>query len=128
MSICLLGAGAASVEVEAADLLIGGATTSITPEGPVAVSGQFPTRIAQTVENPVTATALALETREGDEVIDQAIMVSCDLVAIRGTIQEQLRERVQSRLAGFDVKKLFLNATHTHTGPVPEESTDGTPQ
>ena len=123
MSICLLGAGAASVEVEAAELLIGGATTSITPEGPVAVSGQFPTRIAQTVENPVTATALALETREQDKVIDQAIMVSCDLVAIRGTIQEQLRERVKPRLAGFDVKKLLLNATHTHTGPVTEEGT-----
>jgi hypothetical protein len=105
-------------DVDAAELLVGGATTSITPDEPVAVSGQFPTRIARTVENPCTATALALEAREGDKVVDQAIMVSCDLVAIRGTIQDQLRQRVKDRLQGFDIKKLLLNATHTHTGPV----------
>ncbi len=104
--------------VDAAELLVGGATTSITPDEPVAVSGQFPTRIARTVENPCTATALALEARDGDKVVDQAIMVSCDLVAIRGTIQDQLREKLEGKLDGFDLEKLFLNATHTHTGPV----------
>jgi hypothetical protein len=104
--------------VQAAELLIGGATVSITPEQPIALSGQFHTRIAREVENPCTATALALERREGDSVIDQALMVSCDLVAIRGTIQDQLRARVEGRVPGLDLSKLFLVATHTHTGPV----------
>jgi len=103
---------------EAAELLIGGATTSITPSKPVALSGQFHTRIARSVDNPVTATALALEARSAEKATEQAIMVSCDLVAIRGTIQEQLRERLRSKLPGFDVRKLLLSATHTHTAPV----------
>ncbi|HUT94443.1 MAG TPA: hypothetical protein VMY37_33605 [Thermoguttaceae bacterium] len=116
--VCALLAGGIRGNVEAAELHVGAAFTSITPDEPVAVSGQFPTRIARTVENPCTATALALESREGDKVVDQAIMVSCDLVAIRGTIQDQLREKLEGKLDGFDLKKLFLNATHTHTGPV----------
>jgi hypothetical protein len=105
----------------AAELWVGGATVSITPEEPVALSGQFHTRIARTVENPVTATAVALEARDGQKVVDQAIMVACDLVAIRGTIQDDLRKRLEGKLPGFDLEKLFLSATHTHTAPVMRE-------
>ena len=107
-----------AADAKAAEFLVGAATTSITPDKPVALSGQFHTRVAKKVESPVTATALALESRDGDKVLDQAIMVSCDLVAIRKDIQARFRERVKSRLPGFDVRKLFLSATHTHTGPV----------
>ena len=110
--------GSTTCGAGAAELLVGGATTSITPDKPVALSGQMRTRIARSVDNPVTATALALETRHGEKSLDRAIMVSCDLVAIRGTIQEDLRQRVRSKLPGFDVRKLFLTATHTHTAPV----------
>jgi len=67
----------------AAELHMGGATVSITPDEPVAISGQMRTRIARTVESAATATALALESREGDKVLDQAIFVSCDLVALK---------------------------------------------
>ncbi|MCC7334924.1 MAG: hypothetical protein IT422_07505 [Pirellulaceae bacterium] len=105
----------------ASELHLGGATTSITPDGPVALSGQMHTRIARSVDSPVTATALALESREGDMVLDQAIMVSCDLVAIREGILEMVRQRIQDRLPGFDVSKLVMNATHTHTAPVMRE-------
>ncbi|MBN1419224.1 MAG: hypothetical protein JXP34_10635 [Planctomycetes bacterium] len=108
----------ASVPAMAADLLVGGATISITPGKPVAVAGQFHTRIAKTVENPVTATAVALERRDGDRVLEQAVMVSCDLVAIRGTIQDDLRRRLDGRLPDLDLRKIFLTATHTHTAPV----------
>ena len=97
---------------------LGAATVSITPELPVALSGQMNTRIAREVESEITATALALESRDGDNVLDQAMMVSCDLVAIREGIIEMIRERVRERLPAFDVTKLFLNATHTHTAPV----------
>lgn len=103
------------------ELLIGGASVSITPDRPVALSGQMRTRIGREVESPVTATALALESRDGEEVRDQAIMISCDLVAIREGILEKVRQRVQDRLEDFDVQKLFLNATHTHTAPVMRE-------
>jgi len=117
-SVLLPLVGSTPGNAEAAELLVGGATTSITPDKPVALSGQMRTRIARSVDNPVTATALALETRHKDKSLDQAIMVSCDLVAIRGTIQDDLRRRIRSKLPDFDVKKLFLTATHTHTAPV----------
>ncbi len=102
----------------AEELLIGRASVSITPEIPVALSGQMHTRIAKEVESEVIASAIALESRDGDKAIDQAIMVSCDLVAIRKGILELVRERVAQRMPDFDVKKIFLNATHTHTAPV----------
>jgi hypothetical protein len=106
--------------VEAGELHMGGATISITPEQPVALAGQMHTRIARHVESPVTATALALEFREGNQVVDQAIMISCDLVAIHRDILERARSRVAERLPRFDAGKMFLNATHTHTAPVTE--------
>ena len=107
-----------ALPIFAKELLIGKATVSITPELPVALSGQMHTRIAKTIESEVIASAIALESRKGDQSVDQAIMVSCDLVAIRKGILEMVRERVEKRLPGFDVKKIFLNATHTHTAPV----------
>ena len=95
----------------------GWAMTSITPDVPVALAGQFHKRISERIETPVTATALAIETRVGDQAIDQAIMVSCDLVIIADHIQPRLRKLLAGRLPGFDPKKLFLNATHTHSAP-----------
>ncbi|MCX6619909.1 MAG: hypothetical protein NTY38_02285 [Acidobacteria bacterium] len=72
------------------------------------------TRIAKVVHDPVTATALALETKEDGA---QAIMVSCDLVMITEELQHRLRDRTKAKLPGFDIRNLFLNSTHTHTGP-----------
>jgi len=109
---------AAAQGAEAAELLIGAATTSITPDKPVPLAGQFHTRIARAVDNPVTATAVAIESRAGDDVLDQAVMVSCDLVAIREGVQDRFREALKARLPGLDVRKAFLSATHTHTAPV----------
>ena len=102
-------------------LHVGWATRSITPEIPVALAGQRHLRIAHKVLDPVTCTALAIETRDGDSTIDQAILVSCDLVSIRGGLQERLRSSLKSKLPDFDESKLFLNATHTHTAPVSYE-------
>ena len=116
-----------------AELLVGSASTSITPDKPVALSGQHHLRISKGVESPVTATAIALQTRQGDHVVDQAILISCDLVGVPGIVLEQTRRRIQPLLGDFDPKKLILNATHTHTAPVMEEGlyqipTDGVMQ
>src|SRR5262249_21745777 len=108
-------------ECGASELYVGGATVSITPDRPVALAGQMHTRIAGSVESPVTATALALESRDGDKVVDQAILVSCDLVSIDAAVLAQVRRRVKDRLPGVDAQKLVLSATHTHTAPVMKE-------
>ncbi|AGA24642.1 hypothetical protein [Singulisphaera acidiphila] len=110
-----------AAESRAAELHVGGATVSITPDRPVAIAGQMRTRIARDVESPVTATALALESKEGDKVLDQAIMISCDLVAIESAVLAQVRRRVKERLPDLDSQKVLLNATHTHTAPVMTE-------
>ena len=111
----------AVIECRASELHVGGATVSITPDRPVALAGQMHTRIARSVESPVMATALALESRDGDKVLDQAILVSCDLVAIEATVLGQVRKKVKDRLPDLDVQKLVLSATHTHTAPVMKE-------
>ena len=105
----------------ASDLHIGAATVDITPERPVALAGQMHTRISKQATTPIFVTAIALESRDGDQVLDQAIMISCDLVAIRKGIIEMVREKAKDKIPGFDLNKLFLNATHTHTAPVTTE-------
>jgi hypothetical protein len=98
-------------------MLVGWSTADITPDRPVVLRGQFHTRISDRVNDPLTATALAMEADDGTGGKEQALMVSCDLVSVPGVIHERLREALRPRLPDFDVSKLFLNATHTHTGP-----------
>ena len=98
-------------------LLIGWNSKSITPERPVVLTGQGHARVSKSVRDPIMATALAIEAEDEKGANEQAIMVSCDLLGIRSGVQDALRELVEPKLPGFDVSKLFLNATHTHTGP-----------
>jgi len=94
------------------NILIGWASESITPQRPVALSGQFHVRISKYVHDPIMATALAIETED-----EQAIMVSCDLIRIEKPLQDKLRDLVKSKLPELDTSKLCLNGTHTHTAP-----------
>ena len=98
-------------------LHIGWAHVDITPDKPVALVGQLRKRISQGVKDPLTATALAIETRNADHSIEQAIMVSCDVIYIRKAVSDRLKKLIKSRITDFDSEKLFLNATHTHTAP-----------
>ena len=99
-------------------LYVGWSSKSITPDKPVALAGQFRTRISRKTMDPVTCTALALETRDGNKSVETAIMVSVDVAVIRGALQDEVVALLKKKLPGFDTKKLVLNATHTHTGPV----------
>lgn len=96
-----------------AELRIGWGSTDITPDRPAALSGSFHTRISTSVHDPITATALVIESGG-----DHAVMVSVDLVAVDKELQQEVRRRLEGRLPGFNPGKLFLHATHTHTAPV----------
>lgn len=110
---------------QADELLIGSATVDITPDQPVALAGQFSTRISKKVETPIVVSAIAIEALDAGEARrDVAIMIACDLVAIRTGIQERLREKLAAQLPGVDMRKVFLSATHTHTAPVTTEMVD----
>ena len=113
VEMLLLSAGAS-----AAELLVGTAVVDITAAKPVAVSGQFHLRIAKTVETPITANVIALESCEGGASRDAAIMVSCDLLYIPPEVLGRVRRAVREHLPDLDTRKLFLNGTHTHTAPV----------
>ena len=102
----------------AAELHVGAATADLTPSEPVAVSGQFHLRIARKVESPVTASVIALESRDGSRALDAAVMVSCDVVGIPAEVLRLVREAVGRQLPKLETPKVFLAATHTHTAPV----------
>jgi hypothetical protein len=105
-------------------LHVGWARTDITPDKPVALVGFHKRRISEGVKDAITATALALESMgPNGEVVDQAIMISCDLISIRKSTQESVRELLKERLPDFDAEKVLLNATHTHQAPQQQSGT-----
>ncbi len=97
-------------------LNIGWASRSITPDRPVLLSGQFHTRVSETVHDPITVTALALE-QEGDSSA-RAVLVSCDMVGVYGDVIERVREALAERVPDLDPRQLIVSATHTHTSMV----------
>ena len=99
-------------------LSIGWASQDVTPTRPVMLYGQLETRVSKEVKDPVTVTALAIEAPGPDKGADQAILVSCDLEYVPPLIQKRVREGFHGQVPDFDVRKLFMNATHTHTAPV----------
>jgi len=111
----------AAPEVPSGDLRIGWASSDDTPPRPVALRGQFFTRISKEVRDPVTSTALAVEAVDGGTVVDQAIIISSDRVSINAWLQQRVRDRVQEQLDDFDARKLLISATHTHTAPDVED-------
>ena len=113
-----LSLGLAGRYAGAAELWIGAATADITPDRPVPLTGNATVRVAREVLSRCTANVLALESRDGARVLDQAILVSCDLCVIRPGIQDGFRKCLEGRLPGFALNKLFLAATHTHAAPV----------
>jgi hypothetical protein len=99
------------------ELLIGWASRDITPDRPVMLRGQFHTRVSEGIKDPLTITALALESVGGERPGGQAVMVSCDLVGIPDSLRDAVRARLAASLPELQVESVCLNATHTHTAP-----------
>ncbi|MGC9317379.1 MAG: hypothetical protein ACP5KN_05000 [Armatimonadota bacterium] len=93
-------------------LKVGWSQTEITPPEPTLIAGQFHARVMEGVQDPVTATALALE--QGDEHV---VFVSCDLVAIADELREAVTQRLEAEAETPRAQAIIMNATHTHTGP-----------
>ncbi len=96
-------------------ILIGWASKDITPEKKVSLLGQFHVRISEKVNDPLTTTALALESEDGHE---QAVMVSLDAAWAADTVMKLCRMKLKWDLPDFDPEKLLISATHTHTAPM----------
>jgi hypothetical protein len=68
---------------------VGWAEIDITPEQPVMMAGQFHIRIAEGVADRLTATVMAIESAPPGTTTTQAILVSCDLIAITDGLRDQ---------------------------------------
>lgn len=110
----------------AADLLIGSAAIDITPDRPVALVGQAHTRISPKPETRLMAAAVAIESTERGKVLDQSILIACDLAAIHRSVLAQFRKHLQPLIPDLDMRKVIVSATHTHTAPVTSEVYDET--
>jgi len=102
----------------AAQIHVGSSETSITPDRPVALEGQFHLRISDGVDSPIMASAVVLESREGDKVLERSIMVSADLVHLPMELLQMVREATAKQIPGLNANKIFISVTHTHAAPV----------
>jgi len=99
-------------------LSLGWASADITPPQPAALCGQFERRISRRVNDPLSVTALAIEARDAQGVVDQWVMVTADVVCIRRVDLERVRALVKPGAPDLDAAKIVLSTTHTHTAPV----------
>ncbi len=98
-------------------LRIGWAEVDITPEEPVILRGIFRSRVSEGVKDPITSTAMALESLDDKGVRTSLVMVSSDLAAISSCISEAVRGHIAEELPEIDPESVILNATHSHTAP-----------
>lgn len=112
----------ATDEISTQPLHIGWATTSITPDEPVHLAGQHYARISEGVQDPVTATALALIS--GDDMANAVILISCDLVTISDSLLDAVRKQVVANVPELQPQSIILNATHTHSAPLARQESD----
>lgn len=98
--------------LQAADeLKIGWGRSDVTPAGPTMLAGQFFHRLALRVHDPISATAMALESGK-----EKVIMISLDSVGFRQPLMNAVREKV-SKLTGVPQLNIIGFVTHTHTAP-----------
>jgi hypothetical protein len=111
------GPALAGEDQRAGQLRVGWASANLTPERPVVIGGFSRARVSEGALDPITATALAIESVRNGKPAGMAVMVSCDLLVIIDALRDRVRELVQQSLPELDPKNVVLNATHTHTAP-----------
>lgn len=99
---------------------IGWSEIDLTPEGRrVDLVGQFYERISDSVETPITVTALAL-----DDGNTSAIFCVCDLVSTGTALLKSVRSRLEGKV-DFPVENVMVSAIHTHTSMGYSNRSDG---
>lgn len=92
----------------------GAAKVDITPDGPVWMAGYAArTKPSEGVRQPIYAKALAIESADGKP----AVLVTFDLSGVPRGLGERIAKRAASRF-GVTRDRLWMNASHSHSGPV----------
>jgi hypothetical protein len=100
--------------MNAQPIRIGWAAGDVTPEGKCTLCGQFHTRVSDTVQDRLSATALALETADGTE---RSILMSLDSVWVSDYVRAGFDRELARRLPEVAPERVLISATHTHTAP-----------
>jgi len=103
-----------AADTEPGALRIGWASTSITPEQPVIMSGGSRARLSTGVMDPLTATALVLESARDGGTAEQVVLVSVDLGSVHEDMLDRVLEILAERAPEIDPHKVIINGTHTH--------------
>ena len=90
---------------------IGWATRNITTDEPCVITGQAFVRIKQGAIDPVTTTALVMDSGN-----DAVIFVSMDHVGIRCGLVDEVRAKAKALCPDIPAEKIIMNVTHAHTG------------
>ncbi|MBO7146806.1 MAG: hypothetical protein J6W81_03560 [Lentisphaeria bacterium] len=90
---------------------IGWGREDITPKGPAMLAGQMSKRLSTSVLDPLSTTALALESGK-----TKVIMISLDNVGFRAPLMNAIRKNV-AKATGLNDILIIGSATHTHTAP-----------
>ena len=101
---------------------IGWASADITPDKPVVIAGGSSARVSTGVKDPITATALVLQSARDGSTGETVVLVSVDVVAISDLLKKRVNELIQKTVPAANVNKVILNATHTHTAPDTRDS------
>ncbi len=112
--IFLLFTSFAVTKIDAAGWKAGIATTAITPQESIWLSGYAArNRPANSKIHDLWAKALALE----DSLGNRSVLVTIDLLGLTKPLSDRIRERLKSDL-GLTKDRIILNSSHTHSGPV----------
>jgi len=103
-------------------LKAGWGTADITPTKTSELYGQYYQRVAKSVRDPLSATALALEQPCAERANGQAILVSCDQAMVDDGLVESVREKLKKLIPDFEPSRLVISATHTHNAPAAYDS------
>lgn len=105
----------------ASGLRAGAHHVDITPEIGIELAGYFHSRISDTVERPLEAKALALES-QGTTLL----LISCDIIMMRADIVDEAKAGITAA-TGVPASHILVSATHTHYGPATVRRDGGIP-
>ena len=111
---CALAALALASCAHAGGFSAGVARQSITPDGPIRMSGYASrTKPSEGVAHDLWAKALALQDPEGGRVV----IVTADLIGLPREVCEAAAARLRDR-HGLERSQIVFTASHTHYGPI----------
>jgi len=95
-------------------LRIGWASADLTPDVPVIMSGGSRARLSTGVMDPLTATALVLESGQDGQTAERIALVSVDQGSVHTDMLQRVLEILGERVPQIDPRKVVISGTHTH--------------